>query len=245
MPLGATTERLGNFASFRRYAASNMVHWYKFVNGVLGREAKNGDIRLVVGCVKTKSWGIATFANQSHQSSCRLIFCPLEASSSHSVSSDSSQYVWEYSGTADVRTGPSPGENDELKQVDDPGDVVYENQCLFLCTLNATLPDNIWSEINCDLDSGDLQLELQGDLHPTKDSVSTVSINPTSATKNTRPSTLSSHKLGKFRNPDPHSKLQNNIIAFDDKPVVLESDPLSIPVGSNLNHFKYLTLIHR
>ena len=25
--------------------ASNMFHWYKFINGVLGREVKNGDIR--------------------------------------------------------------------------------------------------------------------------------------------------------------------------------------------------------
>ncbi|KAF8814568.1 hypothetical protein BYT27DRAFT_7156710 [Phlegmacium glaucopus] len=231
MPLGATSERLGNFASFRRYAASNMIDWYKFVNGVLGREAKNGDIRLVVGCVKTSTWGIATFANQSRQSSCRLSFCPLEVPSSDSISSDSSRYVWEYSGTADVRTGPSSGERNGLKQADDPGDVVFENQCLFLCTLNATLPDKTWSEIHRDLDPSNLQ--LRGDLHPAsaKDSVSTrYPINPSSATKNT-PSTLSSHKLGKRRSPDLHSELQNDIIAFGDKPAVLDSDPLPTPIS--------------
>lgn len=158
MPLGATSETFGNVVSFRRYVASNIVHWYKFVDDVLGRGAKNGDIRLVVGCVKT-SWGIATFANQAHQSSCRLRFCPVEVASSDSISSDSSRYVWEYSGIADVRAGPSPVENNGLRQVDDPGDVVYENQFLFLRPLNATLPDNIWLEIHCDPGSVDLQLQ--------------------------------------------------------------------------------------
>lgn len=233
MPLGATSESVGNIASFRRYAASNMVHWYKFVNGVLGREAKNGDIRLVVGCVKTTNWGIATFANQSRQSSCRLCFGP----SSDSISSYSSRYVWEHSGIPPhVKVGPPPGENNTLRQVDDLSDISYENQCLFLRTLNATLPDTIWSEIHHDQGSGDLRLESY--VYPAKDSASkATSANRTSATK-TRPDTFSSHKLGNRSSLDPHPELQTNTVPFDDKPVTIDSDPPLSLVGSNLDQSK-------
>jgi len=190
-----------------------MVHWYKFVNVGLGFEVKGGDI---IGYVKTKSWGIATFANQSRQSSCRLRFGPLSDPSS----SDSSRYFWEYSGTADVRAGPSPGENDGLRLVDDSGDVVYENQCLFLRTLNPTLSDNVWSEIHHDPGSGDLS--LQGDSRPAKDSASkATSTSRTSATKS-RSSTLLSHRSVGRRNLE----LQNNTVPFD-KLAILDTDPLS------------------
>lgn len=228
MPLGATSERLGNITSFRRYLASNLVHWYRFVNGVLGREAKNGDIRLVVGCVKTSTWGIAIFANQSRQSSCRLSFCPLEVPDP--IPSDSSRYIWEYSGTADVRTGPSSNEKNRLRQPGDPGDVIFENQCLFLSTLNATLPDHIWSEIQYDKDANNLQLD---NLHPAGAKDSAYRTSPTkysSATRN-RSSTPSSHGLGKRRSLDPHSEFPS-IIAVEDKPTVLEFDPLTTLVGS-------------
>ena len=236
MPLGATSESLGNTASFREYAASNLVQWYKFVNGVLGREAKNGDIRLVIGSVKTTSWGIATFANQARHSSCRLSFCPVEVPSS----SDSSRYVWEYSGIADVKAGPSQREKNELRHGDESGDVIYENQCLFLRTMNPKLSPSTWSEINCDQDSGDLQ--LQGDLHPARDSASAASsINRTSALRNQSrtPSSQSSHRLGNRTSLNPHSELHNNSVTFDDESTVLDSDPLSTLVSLNLNQPKH------
>ena len=68
MPRGAKSEDLGNSARFREYEAANVADWYRFVNGPLGREAMNGDVRLVVGFDKATSWGIATFANQTQQS---------------------------------------------------------------------------------------------------------------------------------------------------------------------------------
>ena len=231
MPLGATSESLGNTASFREYVASNLVQWYKFVNGVLGREAKNGDIRLVIGSVKTTSWGIATFANQARQSSCRLSFCPVEV-----PSSDSSRYVWEYSGIADVKTGPSQREKNELRHGDESGSVIYENQCLFLRTMNPKLSPSTWSEKG----SGDLQ--LQGDLHPARHSASTASsINRTSASRNQSRtlSSQSSHRLGNRTSLNPHSELHNNSVTFDDESAVLNSDPLSTLVSSNLNQPKH------
>ena len=147
MPQGARSEDLGNFARFREYAAANVADWYKFVNGPRGREAKNGDVRLVVGFDKTTSWGIATFANQTQQNSCRLRFGPSEGDSA-------STYTWsENSGVTDVRAGPDSDEGDELRIDGDPPDVQFENQCLFVRTLNVTLTDDVWADIHSTLGS--------------------------------------------------------------------------------------------
>ena len=150
LPRGARSEDLGNLARFREYAADNVTNWYRFVNGARGREAKNGDVRLVVGFDKTTSWGIATFANETQQNSCLLKFGPSEGDSA-------SNYTWsEYSGVADVRAGPDSDEIDELRIDSDPPDVQFENQCLFVRTLNVTLADDVWADIHSN----------SGSLHP-------------------------------------------------------------------------------
>ena len=147
MPRGARSEDLGNVEKFMEYAAANIDDWYKFVNGPRGRRAKNGDVRLVVGFDKTTSWGIATFANQSHQNTCRLKFAPAEGDSA-------STYTWsEYSGVADVRAGPDSDENDELKRPSDPPGIQFENQCLFVRTLNITLEEDVWADVHSGLGS--------------------------------------------------------------------------------------------
>ena len=141
MPRGVRSEDLGNLAKFREYAAANVANWYRFVNGPRGREAKNGDVRLVVGFDKTTSWGIATFANPT-QNTCVLKFGPSEGYSA-------STYTWsEYPGVAYVKAGPDSDETDELRIDSDPPDVKFENQCLFVRTLNVTLADDVWSDIH-------------------------------------------------------------------------------------------------
>jgi hypothetical protein len=142
MPRGARSEKLGNKTKmFKKYAADNVASWYRYVNGPCGREAENGDIRLVVGFDKTTSWGIATFANQTQQNNCRFKFGPLEGNSART-------YSWsEYSGVADVRAGPDSDEIDELRIDGDPPDVQFENQCLFVRTLNVTVADDVWADI--------------------------------------------------------------------------------------------------
>ena len=140
MPRGASSEDLGDFARFEEYVAANAAHWYRFVNGPCGREAKNGDVRLVVGCDKTTSWGIATFSFQVANQT--LKFGPSEGDSA-------SAYSWsDDSGVADVRTGPDSDEIDELRIDSDPPDVQFENQCLFVRTLDVTLADDIWADIH-------------------------------------------------------------------------------------------------
>jgi hypothetical protein len=157
MPRGARSEDLENLATFREYAAANVADWYRFVNGPRGREAKNGDVRLV-GFDKTSSWGIATFANQSHHNSCRLKFGPSERDSA-------STYTWsENSGIADVRAGPDPEESDELRIDSDPPDLQFENQCLFLRTMNVTLTDDVWADIHSS--SGSVPVDPRNSQYP-------------------------------------------------------------------------------
>jgi len=62
MPQGAHAEDLANVSQFRQYF-SNAESWYRYINNIRGRDAKNDDMRLVIGCDKTSSWGMATLSN--------------------------------------------------------------------------------------------------------------------------------------------------------------------------------------
>ena len=110
---------------FRKYAIANVTAWY---NGPRRREAKNGDVRLVVSFDKTTSWGIATFVNQTQQNSCRLKLGPSEGDSATSI------YTWsENSGVTDIRAGSDSDESDELRIYSDPPDFQFEKPLSFFC----------------------------------------------------------------------------------------------------------------
>ena len=144
MPEGAYSEDLSNFSRVRQYIVSHAEDWYKFVNGPRGREAQNGDLHVVVGCDKTTSWGMATFADSSlsQETSFRLKFSALGEQQSQRNAGN--KYMWEHSGVAEVRVGPGRGENEELGETDSNR---LRNQCLFLRTLNVTLSEKVWEEI--------------------------------------------------------------------------------------------------
>jgi len=156
MPEGAVSYDLENIPAFRNYVAANVEKWYKFVNGVRGREAKNGDIRLVIGCDKTTSWGMAALINVTQHKVSQLKF---KATENSSVKSTRPSYTWDYSGMAEVRVGPHIEEVNALRNSDDPFDATppsdeeFSNQCLFIRTLNTTLNDEAWKELNDNLGS--------------------------------------------------------------------------------------------
>ena len=154
MPQGAHAEDLVNISQFRQYFSANVESWYKYVNNIRGREAKNGDVRLVVGCDKTSSWGMATFSNSTAQDF-RLKFKPTSESGSRRT------YEWEYSAMVDARVGPDPEEMEELTSTDDSGNSsVFKNQCLFVRTLNATLRDDIWKGLGLGYETAmDIQVD--------------------------------------------------------------------------------------
>jgi len=140
LPRGADAEDLLNVSRFRRYLSANAVGWYKYVHDIRGREATNGDLQLVVGCDKTSSWGMATFANSTEQD-LSLKFNPTNPGG----------FGWECSGVAEARAGPNPEEMEELRSTDVSGHTgLYQNQCLFIRTLPATLRDDVWQGLGFD-----------------------------------------------------------------------------------------------
>lgn len=128
--------------------SDNVESWYRHANGPRGRELANGDLRLVIGCDKTTAWGMAAFADLSQREDTCLRFKPVGTSQFQT-------YGWElHSGTAEVRSGPDAREiralsAGDVEQLGDPRP--YENQCIFVRTLNATLHDTAWLELMAEL----------------------------------------------------------------------------------------------
>ncbi|KAF8969623.1 hypothetical protein BDZ97DRAFT_1754462 [Flammula alnicola] len=159
IPHGALSIDLGNITRFRNYMAANVERWYQYANGPRGREARNGDLRLVIGCDKTTAWGMATFANCSKQKESRLKFKPTRRYSDPRGLA----YGWEYSGTAEVKTGPDVRELEALRAgpSDSEGSRAYENQCLFVRTLNATFREDVWEKVAFECGMG----QIHGDIN--------------------------------------------------------------------------------
>uniref|UniRef100_A0A8H7XST8 Uncharacterized protein n=1 Tax=Psilocybe cubensis TaxID=181762 RepID=A0A8H7XST8_PSICU len=153
MPEGAISFDLENIPRFRAYAAANVESWYRFVNGPRGREAKNGDIRLVTGCDKTTSWGMAVLSNISQERKNCLRF----KAAGDPQRPSTCTYSWECSGMVEARIGPDRREIDDLRRRDRNCDFAdndhekYMNQCLFVRTLNLALGAELWEKVNQEL----------------------------------------------------------------------------------------------
>lgn len=141
MPQGAQAQDVANVSIFRRYLSRNAENWYRYVNNVRGREASNGDVRLVIGCDKASSWGVATFSNLTKRN------CSLKFRTS-SETELGQKYVWDCSGMVEARAGPDPQEMEMLTV--QSGALL--NQCLFVRTLDATLHDDTWHKLGFDLE---------------------------------------------------------------------------------------------
>ncbi|KAF9479234.1 hypothetical protein BDN70DRAFT_993606 [Pholiota conissans] len=162
LPEGAIALDFQNISRFRTYAGKNVENWYRYANGTLGLGIRNGDIRLVTGCDRTTSWGIAILANPTqHKEKYSLKCLPTDSTSDGEVmsspSDSSPRYMWEYSGLGmtSLRVGPQLREIEELEQNHDDSTVLrdgrHSNQCLFLRTLNIMLSDKAFSEITDEL----------------------------------------------------------------------------------------------
>ena len=157
MPVGSKSEDLRNVKEFRRYFTLHAENWYKYVNNVRGREARNGDIRLVTGCDKTSQWGMATFSNSTAPNdSFHLTFRSVEQSNIGRT------YVWEYSGMTEVRAGPDAEEIQELRNNDPSQEgTTYNNQGLFVRALSLTLNNDIWNKLATEF--GDVHVDESPD----------------------------------------------------------------------------------
>ncbi|KAF8804953.1 hypothetical protein BYT27DRAFT_7105774, partial [Phlegmacium glaucopus] len=143
MPDGAISEDVRNEAIFRKYTSIHAEDWYRYINNIRGRDAKNGDVRLVIGYHKTSHWCIATFADSTaKQNPFFLEFNPVTETNIGKM------YEWKHSGTAEVRTGPGDHEIEDLRKGDpDHGRKTYQNQSLFGRTISATMGEDIWNKL--------------------------------------------------------------------------------------------------
>ncbi|KAF4616813.1 hypothetical protein D9613_008361 [Agrocybe pediades] len=154
MPVGSNSADVRNIILLRRYAALHAENWYRYVVNIRGREAENGDVRFVTGFDKTTAWGMATFANSTEQrDSFQLRFRAIEDGTVGKM------YRWEsHSGMAEsLRVGPDASEVEALR-MNDPQEEgkEYENQSLFVRTLNVTLQGNVWRKLKQELGEVDV-----------------------------------------------------------------------------------------
>ena len=145
MPQGAYHQDLRrNVGIFRDYAVTNLASWYDYANIVHGLELGNGDIRLVIGCDKTPSWGIAVYSHsQSKHVENEVTKLSFNVKSEgHSLYP---KYVWDADGMAkDLKVGP-----EEVELLDPPevhARMPLRNQCTFIRSLNLTLGDKEWKQ---------------------------------------------------------------------------------------------------
>jgi len=242
MPQGAHAEDLANISQFRKYFSANAESWYKYINTNRGREAKNGDVRLVIGCDKTSSWGMATFSNSTAQDF-RLKFKPTNESGSTRT------YGWEYSAMVDARSGPDPEEMEELRSTDDSGSSsVYKNQCLFVRTLNATLRDDVWNGLGLDFETA---MDVQSDSYANSYGPSS-STNHSTSPNSTALSSSNSTTTGGSTRSSGITSLQWKTppqVLIDDFNTALVNNFLLFPIMAfehSLNYFSFFRLpIHR
>lgn len=125
LPEGASRQDLLCVNKFRRHAIENTIHWYEFVNGVLGREAPNGSLYLVTGCDKSTTWGIASVARVTEANALSLKFTAARFIEANAECT----YSWETYCPATVRIGP------DLHS----GPARLQNQCNFLRGFKLTV----------------------------------------------------------------------------------------------------------
>lgn len=154
MPEPVYASKLQCIVPFRKYVRDNIRSWYRFVKTVLGRNVDNGALRVVEGCRKSTAFGIATVSNGGASgASTELTF-----SVDHSwIEITGCKYGWYHKGSAEVNSGPSLVENEEILQellraggLNPQSDPVFRNQCLFVDTLNLTLQEEEWNHIDDD-----------------------------------------------------------------------------------------------
>ncbi|KAJ7713031.1 hypothetical protein B0H14DRAFT_3017392 [Mycena olivaceomarginata] len=64
LPDGSEFRTLLNVNRIRNYAAEHAESWYQYSHGTQGREVANGDLYLVTGWEKARSWGMASYTSR-------------------------------------------------------------------------------------------------------------------------------------------------------------------------------------
>ncbi|KAJ6526737.1 hypothetical protein B0H19DRAFT_1196897 [Mycena capillaripes] len=127
LPHGAHLVKLRNLECVRRYAAKHAESWYRYANEARGRGLVNGNLYLVTGWEKAKSWGMASFHDVSLQNEFQLAFTSTrtDADSSH-------RYRWQAPYCHHKHADPPPVDGTPL------------NQTTFIHAFTISLSEGIW-----------------------------------------------------------------------------------------------------
>ncbi|KAJ6588064.1 hypothetical protein B0H19DRAFT_198002 [Mycena capillaripes] len=132
LPDGARFQKLENVENMRTYAAKYADSWYKYINGARGRGLANGDLYLVTGCEKARSWGIASYGNAREEF--ELFFRP-------SAMPGTAYNAYRWSG-AHGRRNPARRKSHDPPFTDDPA-----NQTTFIHGWSISLPTGLWGRL--------------------------------------------------------------------------------------------------
>ncbi|KAF8176672.1 hypothetical protein K438DRAFT_1607385 [Mycena galopus ATCC 62051] len=128
LPYGAHLEKLESLKSMRQYAAKHAESWYKYVNGTRGRELVNGNLYLVTGCEKARSWGMASFHDVPLQNEFQLSFRP--------TTDVDNGYRYRWQGT-----------HSRHKQADSPPEGTPLNHTTFIHAFAISVCERIWEKL--------------------------------------------------------------------------------------------------
>ncbi len=143
LPEGATLFEAKNLLCFKELAATHACDWYQYMMVDRGRVAPNGSLYLITGCIKTKSWSIATFHGRPDDSNC-LQF-----------DADGRPRRPRYGWTAKI----SPNAHGAITE--------EPNQCVFLRGYKISLSQKNWKELEEKIAASASQSERSG-IPPTK-----------------------------------------------------------------------------
>ncbi|KAF8989833.1 hypothetical protein BDQ17DRAFT_1256484, partial [Cyathus striatus] len=122
LPHGASDIDMANEWHWKQYIMKHALHWYRYARDNCGRDLDRHSLYFITGCMKSKTWGIATFNTSMRNRNSELVI-----GKSGDIYKPS--YVWKRSGGASCRSGPYPdaGLASENEMQDNTN-----NQCLFL-----------------------------------------------------------------------------------------------------------------
>jgi hypothetical protein len=117
----------------RTYAAKHADSWYTYINGARGRGLENGDLYLVTGCEKARSWGIASYRTSREEFELR--FKP-------TANAGTVYEPYRWSGTRG-RRNPAKRKSYDPPPTDDPP----LNQTTFIHGWSISLPTGLWGKL--------------------------------------------------------------------------------------------------
>ncbi|KAF8189098.1 hypothetical protein K438DRAFT_1832929 [Mycena galopus ATCC 62051] len=131
LPYGAHVQKLRNVETIRTYAADHAASWYKYINGPRGRGLANGELYLVTGWEKARSWGMASYYGNNTEFG--IAFKPAVRGGAH-------QYRWSGTGT----------KNPSQKKSYDRPQANYQplNHTTFIHGLSISIGTGLWSRLS-------------------------------------------------------------------------------------------------